>query len=204
MDIMEPVPAGRRKISYEEFLTRCDDRNAAEWVDGEIIYLTVSVDHNNLNLWLVRIFGAFLESFPIGNLFADPFQMKTGPNLPGRAPDVCVLLNENLGRLQKNHIKGPADLVVEIISPDSIVRDRGEKFTEYEAGGVREYWIIDPLRKQAEFYLRGEDGYFHPTFPDDAGVYRCKALNGLWVSTAWFWRKPLPPLVEILRAWELI
>ncbi len=204
MDIMEPVPAGRRKISYEEFLTRCDDRNAAEWVDGEIIYMTVSADHTDLNTWLTAILRAFLEHYGLGRVFADPFQMKAGPELPGRAPDVCILLNENLDRLRTNHIQGPADLVIEIISPDSIVRDRGEKFSEYEAGGVREYWIIDPLRKQAEFYLRGEDGYFHPTFPDDAGVYRCKALNGLWVSTAWFWRKPLPPLVEILRAWELI
>ena len=204
MDIMEPIAAARRKLSYEEFLARCDEWNAAEWVDGEIIYLTVSVDHNDLNLWLTGIFRAYLERYHTGKLFADPFQMKASPELPGRAPDVCVLLNENLARLRRNHIEGPGDLVIEIVSLDSIGRDRGDKFAEYEIGGVQEYWIIDPIRKQAEFYLRGEDGYFHPAFADATGIYKCTVLKDLWVDTAWFWRNPLPPLLEIMKAWKLV
>ena len=79
MDIMEPVPADRRKISYEEFLTRCDDRNAAEWVDGEIIYMTVSADHTDLNTWLTAILRAYLEHYGIGRVFADPFQISSCP-----------------------------------------------------------------------------------------------------------------------------
>ena len=204
MDILESVPTSARKISYEEFLARCDDRNAAAWVDGEIIYMTVSVDHNDLSVWLNRIISTFLEYFILGKLFADPFQMKTGPELPGRAPDVCILLNKNLWRLGRNLIVGPADLVIEVVNPESIGRDRGDKFVEYEQGGVSEYWIIDPLRKQADFYLRGEDGYFHAVSADSRGIFRSTILEGLWIEVAWLWRSPLPPLVEVLKAWELI
>ncbi|MEJ7756097.1 MAG: Uma2 family endonuclease [Nocardioidaceae bacterium] len=53
---------------------------------------------------------------------------------------------------QKTYLDGAADLAIEIISPESIGRDRGEKFVEYEAAGIREYWLIDPERRQAEFY----------------------------------------------------
>ncbi len=43
------------------------------------------------------------------------------------------------------------DLVIEIISPQSRGRDRGDKFYEYEKDGVKEAWVIDYPRKQAEF-----------------------------------------------------
>jgi Uma2 family endonuclease len=203
MDILESVPASGRKMTYEEFLARCDERNAVEWVDGEIIYMTVSLTHNKLNLWLINIITIYLEHYLNGELFADSVQMKTGPDLPGRAPDVCVLLNENLGRLRENFIDGPADFVIEIISPESLGRDRGDKFVEYESGGVREYWIIDPIRKQADFYLRGDDGLFHPTTPNAAGIYRSSILDGLWVDVEWLWRTPRPTVAEVQTAWKL-
>lgn len=204
MAILESAPTPPHKISYEEFLARCDERNAAEWVDGEIIYMTVSARHDDLNGFLAAIIRAWVEEKQAGRVFKEPFQMKTGPNLPGRAPDVGFLANENLGRLHTNHIEGPADFVIEIASPESIGRDRGEKFVEYEEGGVREYWIVDPVRKQADFYMRGEDGYFHAATADPSGIYRSTVLDGLWVRVSWFWSDPLPSLITILKEWQLI
>lgn len=52
--------------------------------------------------------------------------------------------SEHLDRLKETYLDGPADLVVGIVSPDSVGRDRGEKFYEYAQGGVPEYWLIDP------------------------------------------------------------
>ena len=43
--------------------------------------------------------------------------MKTGPDLPGRAPDILFTSNARIKRLKKSHLDGPADLAVEIISP---------------------------------------------------------------------------------------
>lgn len=56
---------------------------------------------------------------------------------------------EHLDRLQEMHLEGPADLVVEIVSPESRLRDRGEKFAEYELAGVSEYWLLDPELRRA-------------------------------------------------------
>ena len=41
---------------------------------------------------------------------------------------------------------------MEIVSPDSRHRDGVEKLAEYEEAGVREYWVIDRSRRQAEFF----------------------------------------------------
>ena len=130
--------------------------------------------------------------------------MKTGPDLPGREPDILFIAREHLDRMRNSYLDGPADLVVEIISPDSRARDRGEKFYEYEQGGVREYWLLDPLRRQAEFYQRGPDGIFRLVPGGEDGTYRSAVLEGLWLKVEWLWQEPLPPLMSVLREWRLV
>jgi len=90
------------------------------------------------------------------------------------------------------------------VSPESAGRDRGEKFYEYEAGGVREYWIIDPQRKRAEWCRLQEDGAYNVIAPDADGIYRSQVLAGLWMREPWLWQRPLPKLLDVLREWGLI
>jgi Uma2 family endonuclease len=106
--------------------------------------------------------------------------------------------------VKKNYLQGPADLAVEIISPDSRARDRGEKFYEYEQGGVREYWLIDPVRKQAEFYALGKNGIYRLMNVGEDGIFRSQVLKGLWLQVSWLWQTPLPPLMSVLKSWKLI
>ena len=57
--------------------------------------------------------------------------------------------------MRDTFLDGPADLVIEVISDDSVTRDRVEKFDEYLEAGVREYWVIDPRpgQQRALFYV---------------------------------------------------
>ena len=112
--------------------------------------------------------------------------------------------NKNLSRLKETFLDGPADLVVEVISPESRARDRGDKFYEYEQGGVREYWLIDPVRKQAEFYQLGKDKLFHAIIVGEDGLYYSRVLKGLTLQVAWLWQEPLPPLMSVLKTWGLV
>lgn len=185
------------KITYEEFLERFIDERA-EWVDGEVVPMSpVSDEHQEIVRLLLRLISDLLEARPLGRVFYEPFQMKTGPNLPGREPDLFFVRQDRLAGVQKAHFAGPGDLVVEVVSAESRGRDRGEKFYEYERGGVREYWIIDPDRKVAEFYVLGDDGLFHATNPDAEGVYRSAVIAGFFVKVGWFWK--IPPLQEALK-----
>src|SRR5204863_6456395 len=136
----------------------------------------------------------FADVRQLGRIRYEPFQMKTAPDLPGRSPDILFVAEANLPRLHRTHLEGPADLAVEIISPKSRARDRGEKFYEYEQGGVREYWMIDPLRKQAEFYGRDTSGIYRPIATEENGIFRSEVLRPLWLRTEWLWRSPPPEL----------
>ncbi len=190
-------------MTYEEFLRAYDGRNA-EWVEGEVIEMSPASDrHQDLAGFLVALLRHWAEAKRIGVVRPAPFQMKLGAGLPGREPDLLFVAHEHLTRLKRNHLDGPADVVVEIVSPESETRDRVEKLREYEAGGVPEYWLIDPEGKQAHFYGVGLDGRYR-LLAVEGGVFRSVALSGLWLRVEWLWQRPLPPLMAVLKAWGLV
>ena len=73
-------------------------------------------------------------------------------------PDLLFVSNARSGQLRKNHLEGPPDMLVEIVSPESVDRDWNEKPAEYEAAGVPEYWIVDPMTQRAEVYVLSATG----------------------------------------------
>jgi Uma2 family endonuclease len=204
LDNPETSAVPKTKLSYEEFIAQSSDGTWAEWVDGEVLFMTVANEHTDIAGFLQSLLRIFAEAHNLGRVFFEPFQMKTGPNLPGRAPDVFFVAADNLAHLKKFFFNGPADLVIEVISTESRSRDRGEKFYEYEEGGVREYWLIDPQRKQAEFYQRGDNGFYRAVPADESGLYHSQVLPGLWIKIEWLWQEPLPQLLSILKEWKLI
>ncbi len=189
-------------MTFERFL-RAYDGEWAEWVDGRVVRMSpVNDEHVTLGLFLSALLQHFVESKGLGQILAEPYVMRTGPGLPGRSPDILFVAREHEARIRTSFLDGPGDLVVEIISPDSRVRDRRRKFREYEEGGVREYWLPDPGRRQAEFYVRGGDGKFKPSLAGPDGIFRSTVLLGLWLRIDWLWQRP--PLLSVLKEWGLV
>lgn len=124
-----------------------------------------------------------------------PFQMRLANS--GREPDLLYVKTANCDRLRHTYLDGPADLVVEIISPESIGRDRGDKFFEYEEAGIPEFWLLDPQTQRAEFYQLNEAGRYQPIQPVE-GVYRSAQLSGFWLREEWLWQEPLPLPLKLL------
>lgn len=91
-----------------------------------------------------------------------------------------------------------ADLVVEVVSPESTHRDRGKKLSEYEAAGVPEYWLIDPIRTEAVIYALGADGRYHPVAFDAQGRLHSVVLPGLYFIPEWLWRETPPENPELI------
>jgi Uma2 family endonuclease len=189
-----------RPLTYEEFLAWADDKTFAEWVDGEVIVMSpVSLPHAEISLFLARLLSDFSEAHNLGQVLTAPFQMRLRNVERGREPDILFVAQEHLARLTHTFLDGPADLVVEIVSPESVLRDRGEKFAEYEIEGVREYWVVDPEQQRADFFMLGEDGRYERRRPDAQGIYHSVVLTGLWLNVNWLYQQPLPPLRDVLR-----
>lgn len=192
-----PIVSG---ISFEEYLTKYDGQHA-EWINGEVItYILASDRHQDLVGFLDSILRVFVEENDLGVIRTGPMSMK----LDGREPDIFFVSKNNLDRLKKNYLDGAADLIIEIISPESRGRDRGDKFYEYEKAGVKEYWLIDYERKQAEFYNLGKNGIYRVSQPDKNQTFHSKVLKKLQLNVKWLWQKKLPGLLEVLKEWNLV
>jgi Uma2 family endonuclease len=187
----DPLPVG--KLSFEEFLAWCDEDTWAEWVDGRVVMVSPASDrHQNLADFLTAVLRIYAESRNLGVVRSAPFLMRL-PNIPsGREPDLLFVAAAHRDRLKETHLDGQADLVVEIVSPESRLRDRGEKFAEYELGGVPEYWIVDPDLRRADFYRLDPQGRYRLAEPDAGGAYWAGVIPGFWLRVEWLWQEPLP------------
>lgn len=194
-----------KRMTFQEFLDWCNEDVWAEWVRGEVIELSpASRRHQELLDFLVKVLGIFVEARDLGILLPAPFSMKLEPTQSAREPDLLFVARDHEDRLKNTYLDGPADLVVEIVSPESRLRDRGEKFAEYELGGVQEYWLLDPTEQRADFYLLGPDGRYERCRIDEQGIYRSTVLPDFPLSVSWLWQQPLPRVLDILRQLQLI
>ncbi len=188
-------------VSYEDYLTGKFGKHT-EWVYGVVVAMSpVSIQHDQLGHFLRTLLEVYLDATTGGLVFQDPVVMKASADLPGRQPDIQVILPDRAHYVQENQVAGPANLVVEIVSPESVDRDRGTKFQEYEKGGVAEYWILDPARKEALFYVHGDDGLFNSRLPVD-GVYNSRILPKLFLKVSLLWNDKLPATRQVVKMVE--
>ena len=198
--ITEPLPL---QMSYEQFLEWADEDTLAEWQNGEVIMASpASYRHQDLARFLLSVIGIYVETCNAGVIQTAPFQMKLASS--GREPDLIFVAKSHLDRIKTSYLDGPADLVVEIISLESVERDRGTKFVEYEAAAIPEYWLIDPLRNWAEFYQLDDKGRYTPAFAGRQGTYDSPMLPGFSLRVDWLWQMPLPPVLDVLRELKVL
>jgi Uma2 family endonuclease len=179
-----------RDVSFETYMEYFA-ADFTEWVDGVVIKMSpVTEEHDALTQFFIELIRWYLSETGEGLLRVAPFVMRLRPGQPGREPDLHLILKERVSIVQRTMTDGPADIVIEIVSPESIERDTEAKYREYEAGGVREYWLVDPIKREATFYsLR--DGVYQPIELAD-GVFRSTVLPRFRLNPLLLWQNPLP------------
>lgn len=196
------TPGQRLPMSYEEFLVNVGEEVQAEWVDGEVtIFMPPSFKHQQVTGLLLTLLDLFVDLFELGVVCVAPFEMRAWPDGPAREPDLLFVAREHLDRLTPTRLAGPADLVVEVISTESVARDRADKFYEYQQAGIPEYWIIDPRPglERSDFFQRTAEGIYQAVLPDAAGWYHAAVLPGFRLKPAWLKQEPLPKPLTLLR-----
>lgn len=189
-------------MSFEEYLQWDHEGGLVEWLDGKAyVYVSATFEHQQVVGFLSSLLRTWAEVTRAGVVLTAPYAMQSVAGGPGREPDIVFVRAEHRDRVRSKYLAGSPDLIVEVISPDSVLRDRGEKRHEYAAAGVREYWIIDvrPNVRRVDFLVL-EDGEYVEREPTD-GVYGSLSAEGFWVRAEWLWefeREVLPTLGEIL------
>jgi Uma2 family endonuclease len=151
-------------------------------------------------VFLGTVIGRFAQMFELGRVFANVFEMRLRAGGAYREPDVMVVRREHLDRLTEDRLAGPTDLVIEVISDDSVTRDREEKLHEYQEAGIPEYLIVDPREGQhrLEFFHLNASGVYEAVAADADGRYHSTVLPGFWIDPGWLWQESLPDVDTLL------
>lgn len=189
-------PSARPRMSYDDWLAWPEAQTRpTEWVDGEVIVFEMpSERHQDLVGLLFILVSWYARKFDLGKAIIAPFEMRILGGSRSREPDVVFVAAAHAERRTGKRLDGPADLVVEVVSDDSVVRDGREKLAEYAAAGVPEYWLVDPRpgREAARFFQLAADGNYREAGLDAAGRYHSRVLPGFWLDPAWLRQDPLP------------
>lgn len=115
----------------------------AELIDGVIVSMASPADiHQDIAIELATQLRTYLRG---KSCFARyEFDVQLNKNDPWNVvrPDIIVVCDRSKNSL--NRIIGAPDMIIEVVSPSTIRRDRVEKLNLYKRAGVQEYWIVYP------------------------------------------------------------
>lgn len=188
----------REKLTYDEFCARVNEQKA-DLIEGEIIMASPArIKHeDDVDFWKYVV-KKYAKSKRLGKAMGSRVAMKVSEhNAP--EPDIMFVKKDRLHLLGETEIFGPADLVVEVISPGSRRLDFVDKRELYANFGVLEYWLID-LYKQQAFFWKNVNGIWEELPVDDNGIVRSEVLTGFWLRVDWLFAAEELDEMDILEA----
>lgn len=144
--------------NYEDFLLL---EGQWELIDGEVYDMTpgASIRHQDVSGQLFAKLFSYHHSSDVlkkCSVFHPPTDVRFSEchnyDVPDHVvqPDLMVVCNTK--QISEKSVNGAPDLIVEILSPSTALKDRNVKYNLYEKFGVREYWIVDPIHMTVEVY----------------------------------------------------
>ena len=185
-------------MTEAEFIQWADEDTHAEWVTGEVEFkMPIDRVHCAIQFWLRSIIQAFVERRRLGFVAGPQFTIRLPQKPSRRDPDLLFVSSERESLVTNTYVDGPADLVIEIVSRESAARDYREKYNEYEAAGVREYWIVDPLSQTTTLHVLDKNGKYEVIAAKE-GKLHSVVLNGFWLRETDMFANPLPDVQQLL------
>jgi Uma2 family endonuclease len=161
----------------ERFYVSMSDEYKMEFINGRVI---VHPSERNWHLVARKNLTVLLDIFARTRRAGIVREVKCLCVFPRNdyEPDIVFFGPEKAATIKPDTLKFPIpDLAVEILSDSTEERDRGVKFADFEAHGVREYWIIDPENQTLEQYLL-RDGAYQLHMKSSTGEVRSEVVPG--------------------------
>ena len=168
----------RRRWTYAEFARLPSEGTSRyEVIDGELVVTPApGLRHQGIVTDLVTFLNTFVRAHDLGRVFASPVDVLLGEG-DYLEPDIVFVRKGRSDILSDRGVEGPPDLLVEVISPASVDRDRGIKLERYRHFGVAEYWVVDPDVRAVEVWALA-DGAMEPMVFRPADVLRWIPWDG--------------------------
>ncbi|MCM1122625.1 MAG: Uma2 family endonuclease [Eubacterium sp.] len=129
------------------------DGERAELIDGKIYYMAPpNTIHQRFVHFFDREIGNYIkERGGECEVFPAPFAVFLEENDKNYVePDLSIICDKN--KITDKGCNGAPDWIIEVVSLGSKAMDYFTKLFKYRTAGVREYWIVDPVKKQVIVY----------------------------------------------------
>lgn len=147
------MPLPKQHTYTSEDYWSLPDGERAELIDGQLYNMAPpSRIHQKLVMKLSASIQQHIDSKG-GSCEVYPAPFAVNLNADDKTyvePDISVICDNH--KLTDRGCEGAPDLVIEVVSPSSSRMDYIIKLNLYMAAGVREYWIVDPLRQRTIVY----------------------------------------------------
>jgi Uma2 family endonuclease len=177
--ILLEEPIATKRSTYADYKALdVDDNFWYELINGELVKKSAPAPrHQMIQANLFRLLGNFVFNNSLGVLLCAPVDVFVDDfSIP--QPDLLFIAKEQQHIITDDGVMGAPNLVVEILSPSSIKRDRKDKMNLYKRLRVQEYWIIDPNNQAVEVYHLIEDDYDLVSFAVERGNVDSTELVG--------------------------
>ena len=149
--------ATKQKLKFNEFIAICPEDGVYELVNGEIVKMATTRNHDDVAEFADRQFYQECDRLKLNYVVKRGITIQTTTKEgteQGRVPDVSVI-DRTLWRAERKSytaLESPIQLAVEVVSTNW-EDDYVDKLDEYERLGIAEYWIIDYLAIGKREYL---------------------------------------------------
>ena len=194
------------QVSEEEFYRDQDADSPYEYLGGELVVCEpVSTLHDSLFGFLHFVLWGVFEERRDGVVKGPQLPMRLDPKWSPE-PDLMVVRDERRHLIGPQRLEGPADLVIEVVSPGDVRRALRIKLPRYRQACVPEIWVVDPYTQSVRVeVLRVSERTAtteNPTYRNlevREGRLESAVFPGFWIDVSWLWQRPLPPAAGCLR-----
>ncbi len=138
------------KQRRETFYNDISEQEKVEFINGEvIIHSPVANRHGKAVRNLSSLIHNYVAIKKLGYTGIEKILIRLTRN--DYEPDICFFKLEKSREFKEDQCLFPTpDFIVEVLSKGTEKRDRGIKFKDYEAHGVKEYWMINAEKQTVE------------------------------------------------------
>jgi len=158
---METIPS-IDKITVDTFRSMYLDDTYTQYyelMEGEIVKRSApSIIHQRVSRRLLVAINEYVGKNGNGEVLYAPIDVLLD-NYNLLQPDLIFISNERKGVITKDGIRSAPDLVIEILSPSSVMRDRITKKRIYQRSGVKEYCLVSPEYEEIEVFVLKDNVY---------------------------------------------
>jgi Uma2 family endonuclease len=140
----------QRRHDFREWIT---PNIKAEFINGEVVlHSPVKRRHWKTTDLLSRLLSFFASIKKLGTVGTEKVMVALTRN--DYEPDLVFYSKEKADNFTDDQLLFPApDFIVEILSKSTASNNKNIKKRDYAEHGVREYWIIDPIRQRIQQYI---------------------------------------------------